>query len=49
MRTDLDAGWWFVRADVPGAQPPGFADASWERTNVPPTWNALAGQDGGGD
>ncbi|MFI5611012.1 glycoside hydrolase family 2 protein [Amycolatopsis sp. NPDC051903] len=49
MRTDLDAGWRFVRADVPGAQAPGFADASWERTTVPHTWNALDGQDGGGD
>ncbi|MEV6902515.1 glycoside hydrolase family 2 TIM barrel-domain containing protein [Amycolatopsis sp. NPDC051372] len=49
VQTDLDAGWRFVRADVPGAEKPGFADGSWERTSVPHTWNALDGQDGGGN
>ncbi|WP_326565547.1 glycoside hydrolase family 2 TIM barrel-domain containing protein [Amycolatopsis rhabdoformis] len=47
--TDLDAGWRFVRADVPGAEQPGYADSSWTRTSVPHTWNALDGQDGGGN
>ena len=45
----LDAGWRFAREDVPGAQAPGFPDASWAGVAVPHTWNNLDGQDGGGD
>lgn len=48
-RTDiiLDEGWRFIRKDVPGAQVPDFNDARWESINLPHTWNALDGQDGG--
>ncbi|WP_329066381.1 glycoside hydrolase family 2 protein [Amycolatopsis sp. NBC_01480] len=45
----LDGGWRFAREDVPGAQAPGFPDASWTSVAVPHTWNNLDGQDGGGD
>lgn len=43
----LDAGWRFVRQDVPGAQAPGFDDSSWSAINLPHTWNNLDGQAGG--
>ena len=45
----LADGWRFIRADVPGARAPGFADAAWTPVTLPHTWNALDGQDGGND
>ena len=47
QRVDLNAGWRFNRSDVAGAQNPGFNDSSWASVNVPHTWNAQDGQDGG--
>ncbi|MFD8499647.1 glycoside hydrolase family 2 protein [Amycolatopsis sp. NPDC059657] len=47
QETNLDAGWRFVRSDVAGAETPGFNDSAWTATNVPHTWNAQDGQDGG--
>jgi len=47
QRVDLNAGWRFVKADVPGAQNPGFDDSGWASVTVPHTWNARDGQDGG--
>jgi beta-galactosidase len=47
QRVDLNAGWRFVRADVPGAQNPAFDDSGWAPVTVPHTWNAQDGQDGG--
>src|SRR6185437_6841930 len=44
---NLDEGWRFIRADVPGAQESSFSDSKWESINIPHTWNALDGQDGG--
>ena len=43
----LDAGWRFIRQDVPGAQTNGFDDSSWTPLSLPHTWNNLDGQDGG--
>ncbi|MGW4212412.1 glycoside hydrolase family 2 TIM barrel-domain containing protein [Lentzea sp. NPDC004789] len=45
--TSLDAGWRFLRADAAGAEAPAFNDSSWTPVNVPHTWNAADGQDGG--
>jgi hypothetical protein len=47
-RTDilLNAGWQFVRQDVPNAQSAGFNDSTWTTLNLPHTWNNLDGQDG---
>lgn len=42
-------GWRFSRADAAGAESPSFDDTAWASTSVPHTWNALDGQDGGGD
>ena len=42
----LDAGWQFVRQDVPGAQNTGFNDSTWTTLNLPHTWNNLDGQNG---
>src|SRR5439155_6754760 len=46
---DLDSGWRFLRSDSPGAENPGFDDSGWPVVNLPHTWNALDGEDGGGD
>lgn len=44
---DLDAGWRFVRQDVTGADQAGFDDHGWARLDLPHTWNATDGDDGG--
>ena len=45
----LNTGWRFIRADVTGAQAPGFNDSGWTSVNTPHTWNAVDGADGGND
>lgn len=47
----LEQGWRFHAGDVPGAEGPAFDDAQpgWTNVTVPHTYNALDGQDGGGD
>jgi beta-galactosidase len=45
--TLLNTGWRFIRADVTGAQAPGFNDSGWTSVNTPHTWNAVDGADGG--
>ena len=44
---DLDAGWRFVRQDVAGAEQARFDDHAWTRLDLPHTWNATDGDDGG--
>jgi beta-galactosidase len=44
---DLDSGWRFIRQDVSGADQSAFDDSAWQSVNLPHTWNALDGQDGG--
>lgn len=46
---DLDSGWRFVRRDVPDAERPSFDDGGWQSVQLPHTWNARDGQDGGND
>lgn len=46
---DLNAGWRFHQGTPPGAQQPTYDDSAWSTTDVPHTWNARDGQDGGGD
>jgi beta-galactosidase len=46
---DLDEAWRFVRSDVPGAEATAFDDRAWTTVTLPHTWNALDGQDGGGN
>ena len=46
---NLDRGWRFLAGDAPGAQAAGFDDHAWQQVNLPHTWNALDGQDGGDD
>lgn len=48
-QVDLAGGWRFHLGDVPGAQWSAFDDSSWGGVSVPHTWNALDGQDGGGN
>jgi beta-galactosidase len=47
--TLLGDGWRFSKADAAGAEAPAFDDGTWESISVPHTYNALDGQDGGGD
>jgi beta-galactosidase len=51
MRTQIDLtdGWRFQYGDIEGASDVGFDDAEWLPISLPHTWNALDGQDGGGD
>ena len=44
---EIDNGWKFYKEEVANAQSAGFNDSAWETVNVPHTWNALDGQDGG--
>ncbi|MGD1278054.1 MAG: glycoside hydrolase family 2 TIM barrel-domain containing protein [Tepidisphaeraceae bacterium] len=43
----LSDGWRFVRQDVAGAQAPLLDDSHWQSVDLPHTYNALDGQDGG--
>ncbi len=46
---NLDAGWKFIKSNPKGAQAPGYADSAWQSVNLPHTWNATDGADGGND
>ena len=39
--------WKFHKGDVGGAEGVGFDDSGWDTVNLPHTWNAFDGQDGG--
>ena len=39
VRDCFDFGWRFIGGDVPGAQEPGFADASWRTLDLPHDWS----------
>ena len=45
----LDNNWRFTLASVTNAQATNFDDSTWTNLNIPHTWNALDGQDGGGN
>src|ERR1700683_4597788 len=45
----LDRGWRFLAGEDPRAAETGLDDRSWQPVDLPHTWNALDGQDGGGD
>ncbi|KQY82477.1 hypothetical protein ASD35_26250 [Pelomonas sp. Root1444] len=45
--TPLDAAWRFQRADVAGAEAPGFDDAAWTAITLPHTYNGVDGETGG--
>src|ERR1017187_7729576 len=45
----LDPGWKFLAGDDAHAPDPGFDDRSWQPVDLPHTWNAFDGQDGGND
>jgi len=36
---NFDANWLFLKADAPGAEQNGFADASWRQLNLPHDWS----------
>jgi beta-galactosidase/beta-glucuronidase len=43
----LDGAWRFVRADVPHAEAVAFDDAGWQTVELPHSFNAADGDDGG--
>jgi beta-galactosidase len=45
--TNINAGWKFAKSNPANAQQSTFDDSAWENTDLPHTWNALDGQDGG--
>ena len=47
--TVINSAWKFNRADVTGAHLPSFNDTSWSTIDLPHTWNASDGEDGGND
>ncbi|MEV4516624.1 glycoside hydrolase family 2 TIM barrel-domain containing protein [Dactylosporangium sp. NPDC049525] len=47
QRVDLNSGWRFNKGDVAGAEATAFNDSAWQQLNVPHTWNAADGADGG--
>jgi beta-galactosidase len=44
---DLNAGWRFIKADVPDAANDTMDDSAWASIYLPHTWNNFDGQDGG--
>lgn len=46
---DLNSGWRFQFGAPETAKDTTFDDKSWEKVEVPHTWNAVDGADGGGD
>jgi beta-galactosidase len=44
---DLNTGWRFHKGDARAADRPAFDDSGWDAVDVPHTWNASDGQDGG--
>jgi beta-galactosidase/beta-glucuronidase len=47
LTTVLDGAWRFQRADVSGAEAPGFNDAAWSTVALPHTYNVPDGETGG--
>lgn len=47
QQVSLNPGWRFLAGDEPRATEPGFDDSSWTAVDLPHTWNALDGEDGG--
>jgi len=45
--TLISSGWKHLRSDATNASTTAFNDASWTSVNLPHTWNATDGQDGG--
>jgi beta-galactosidase len=46
---DLNTGWKLFAGEEPHAAEVDFDDTSWDQINLPHTWNANDGQDGGND
>ena len=46
---NFDRGWKFLAGDAAGAKEAGFDDRAWQAVDLPHTWNAFDGQDGGDD
>ena len=44
---DINDNWKFHKGDVAGAEGVSFDDSLWQTINIPHTWNALDGEDGG--
>jgi len=49
IRISLDDDWRFTEDDDPAMAQAGYDDHRWRAVQIPHTWNARDGQDGGGD
>lgn len=47
IQLDLDSGWRFFPYDSDRGQNPDLDDSSWQKVNLPHTWNARDGEEGG--
>ena len=47
--TVINSDWKFHKGDVADAHQSGYDDSLWDTVDVPHTWNALDGEDGGND
>ncbi|WP_052431121.1 glycoside hydrolase family 2 [Robinsoniella peoriensis] len=47
QKIDIGSGWKFQKSSVSNAQNTNFDDSRWEDVNIPHTWNAEDGADGG--
>lgn len=45
----INIEWAFLKGDTKDGKPPRRIKGDWEVVNLPHTWNALDGQDGGYD
>ena len=43
----VESDWMFILQNPPGAEATEFPDSSWDEIDLPHTWNAFDGQDGG--
>lgn len=46
---NINKNWQFYNASLPNGQSASLDDGAWESVNIPHTWNAIDGQDGGGN
>lgn len=49
VEVNLNGDWRFIKQPMPAASAKLYDDSSWSRVNLPHTYNALDGQDGGND
>lgn len=49
IEVNLNGDWRFIKQDIPAASAKLYDDSAWNKVNLPHTYNAYDGQDGGND